>query len=106
MNAKLFRIALAALVIGGIAIGIAFRDQLNTTAMEQWISSFGMAGPIVFMAIYAIGTVLFFPGAVLTLAGGAMFGPVWGTLYNLTGATIGAAIAFLIARYLASDWVE
>lgn len=60
-----------------------------------------MAGPLVFMAIYAVGTVLFFPGAVLTLAGGAMFGPVWGTLYNLTGATIGATIAFLIARYLA-----
>jgi len=106
MTAKLFRIALAALLIAGIAVGIAFRDQLSTAAMEQWIGSFGMAGPLVFMAIYAIGTVLFFPGAVLTLAGGAMFGPVWGTLYNLTGATVGATIAFLIARYVASEWVE
>jgi uncharacterized membrane protein YdjX (TVP38/TMEM64 family)/rhodanese-related sulfurtransferase/sulfur relay (sulfurtransferase) complex TusBCD TusD component (DsrE family) len=57
------------------------------------------------MAVYAIGTVLFLPGSVLTLAGGALFGPVWGTLYNLTGATLGATLAFLIARYLASDWV-
>ncbi|MCW8983437.1 MAG: VTT domain-containing protein, partial [Gammaproteobacteria bacterium] len=36
----------------------------------------------------------------------ALFGPFWGTLYNLTAATIGATISFLIARHLASDWVE
>ena len=41
----------------------------------------------------------------MALAGGALFGPLWGTLYNLTGATIGATLAFLVARYLASDWV-
>jgi membrane protein DedA with SNARE-associated domain len=34
-----------------------------------------------------------------------MFGPWWGTLWNLVGATLGATLAFLIARYLASDWV-
>ena len=49
---------------------------------------------------------LFLPGSVLTLAGGALFGPVLGTVYNLTGATLGATLAFLIARYLASDWVS
>jgi len=42
---------------------------------------------------------------VLTLAGGALFGPVWGTFLNLTGATIGATVAFLVSRYVASDWV-
>jgi len=50
--------------------------------------------------------VFFFPGSVITLAGGALFGPVWGSLYNLVGATIGAVISFLAARYVASDWVE
>jgi len=53
-----------------------------------------------------VGTVFFLPGSVLTLAGGALFGPVWGTVYNLTGATVGATLAFLVARYLASNWVE
>jgi uncharacterized membrane protein YdjX (TVP38/TMEM64 family)/rhodanese-related sulfurtransferase len=57
------------------------------------------------MAVYAVAAVLFLPGSVLTLAGGALFGPVLGTFYNLTGATIGATLAFLTARYLASDWV-
>lgn len=49
---------------------------------------------------------LFLPGSLLTIAGGVLFGPVWGTFYNLTGATIGATTAFLIARYLASDLVS
>ena len=46
------------------------------------------------------------PGSVLTLAGGSLFGPVLGTFVNLTGATLGATLAFLLSRYLASDWVE
>jgi len=106
MKAKLLRALIFALIIAGIAIGYLYRDALNVEALESWVADAGIAGPFVFMLIYIIGTVLFFPGAVLTLAGGAIFGPVWGTLYNLTGATIGAGIAFLLARYLASDWVE
>ena len=57
------------------------------------------------MGVYALATVLFLPGALLTLAGGALFGPVLGTLYSLTSATLGATLAFAIARYLASGWV-
>jgi uncharacterized membrane protein YdjX (TVP38/TMEM64 family)/rhodanese-related sulfurtransferase len=52
-----------------------------------------------------LAAVLFLPGSVMTLAGGALFGPVLGTLYNLTGATLGATLAFLIARHLDSGWV-
>ena len=58
------------------------------------------------MSVYAIATVFFMPGSVLTLAGGAIFGPVLGTIYNLTGATLGATLAFVISRYLASDWAQ
>jgi uncharacterized membrane protein YdjX (TVP38/TMEM64 family) len=48
---------------------------------------------------------LWLPGAVFTLAGGALFGPIWGTLYSLTGATLGATAAFALARTFASGWV-
>lgn len=41
---------------------------------------------------------------VLTLAGGAIFGPIIGTILNLIGATFGAACAFLITRHLIYDW--
>jgi len=61
--------------------------------------------PLEFIAAYALSTVLFIPGSALTLAGGALFGPVAGTLYSLTGATLGATLAFLVARHVARDWV-
>jgi len=57
------------------------------------------------MGLYVAVTVLLLPGSILGLAGGALFGPAWGTVYTLVGATIGATLAFLVARYVASDWV-
>lgn len=106
MAKRITRILLLSLLLAGIGAAIAYREQLDVEALRLWASGFGGAGPLAFIALYALGTLLFLPGAVLTLAGGALFGPVWGTLYNLTGATIGATLAFLIARYLAADWVE
>lgn len=102
---KLTRVVLALALAGGIALAYAYRDSLDIQALERWMHEAGATAPLPFMAVYALGTVLFLPGSVLTLAGGAIFGPIWGTLYNLTGATLGATLAFLAARYLAQEWV-
>ena len=104
--ANIIRIIVFVFLIAGIATAVAYRKQFNFAALEGWLASAGVMAPLLFIGIYAISTVLFLPGAVLTIAGGVLFGPVWGTFYNLTGATIGATMAFLIARYLASDLVS
>lgn len=102
MNLKLIlRILLGLVLAVGVAAAVMYREHLDSAALEQWVASAGAAGPLLFMLVYAVATVLFLPGSVITLAGGALFGPLWGTLYNLTGATLGAALAFLAARYLA-----
>ena len=106
MKNNIARLLLLAFIVAGIVLAFIYRDQFDAAALEQWVRDAGLAGPLVFMLVYAIGTVFFLPGSVLTLAGGALFGPVLGTFYNLTGATAGAVLAFLVARYLASDWVE
>jgi len=106
MNKRLQRGLLALLLVGAITLAFTYRDQLDVETLEAWVASAGLAGPLLFMALYAIATVLFLPGSVLTLAGGALFGPLWGTFYNLTGATLGAVLAFLATRYLAADWVQ
>jgi uncharacterized membrane protein YdjX (TVP38/TMEM64 family)/rhodanese-related sulfurtransferase/sulfur relay (sulfurtransferase) complex TusBCD TusD component (DsrE family) len=107
MNRKMLaRIVLFAALAAAIALAYIYRDLLNVAALEDWVKKAGPLGPVLYMAVYAVATVLFLPGSVITLAGGALFGPVWGTLYSLTGATLGATVAFLIARYLASDWVH
>jgi len=107
MNARraLPRAALAAAVAAAIAVAVVYRDRLDVDAVEAWLAGFGLLAPLIYLALYAVGTVAFLPGALFALAGGALFRPVWGALLNLTGATIGASLAFLIARYLAGDWV-
>lgn len=99
------RILLAAVLAAGAIWALVNRDGLDVAAIEAWVRGAGIWGPALFIGLYALAAVLFLPGSVFSLAGGMLFGPVWGTLYNLTGATIGATIAFAIARYLASDWV-
>jgi len=106
MKARLWKTLLLIIIVIGIALVINYRDQLDITVIQNWIEKSGNAAPLLFITVYVIGTVLFFPGAILTLLGGALFGPVLGTVYNLSAATIGAMLSFLVARYLASNWVE
>ncbi len=63
-------------------------------AMKGWIGGLGIWGPMVLALVYVVVTVLFVPGAILTLAAGALFGLVVGTITS----TLGASPAFLIAR--------
>ncbi|MET4735712.1 putative membrane protein YdjX (TVP38/TMEM64 family)/rhodanese-related sulfurtransferase [Thalassospira sp. MBR-102] len=97
------------LLLVGVAAAILWaalnRDRLDLEALDAWLSGFGLLAPLAYLGLYAVGTIAFLPGALFALAGGALFGPVWGSLLNLVGATIGASLAFLIARYLAGDWV-
>jgi uncharacterized membrane protein YdjX (TVP38/TMEM64 family) len=105
MKHNLPRLLLIIVLAVGIGLTVAYRDQFDAAALESWVRDSGFVAPMVFMALYAVAAVFFLPGSAMTLAGGALFGPVWGTFYSLTGATVGASLAFLIARYLASDWV-
>jgi len=71
-----------------------------------WVDGLGVWGPVVFILGYALATVAFIPGSLLTLAGGAIFGIFEGTIYVFAGATLGATAAFLLARYVARRAVE
>lgn len=78
--------------------------QQHASFLLSQIKNLGWLGPLFFLLIYCFATILFLPTMVLTLAGGALFGPVMGTCLNLTGATLGAGCAFCISRYIANDW--
>ncbi len=78
------------------------RDQLLAFTEAHYATAVGL-----FVLVYIAVTGLSLPGAViLTLAGGFLFGSLWGTLFVNLGATTGATLAFLAARYLLRDWVE
>lgn len=99
------RLALAAVVLAAAVFGYIYRDNLTREGVQAFIEGFGVWAPLVFMAVYLAATVLFLPGSVFTLAGGALFGVWEGTAYSLGGATLGATVAFLVARYVAAEWV-
>ncbi len=107
MNSALLKKAgILTVLAAGIALAVIYRDLFNVERVTEWVESAGIWAPLVFMLGYMVATVFFLPGVVFTIAGGVLFGPVWGTAINLTGATAGAVVAFLVSRYVAGDWVR
>jgi uncharacterized membrane protein YdjX (TVP38/TMEM64 family) len=101
----IMRLSFALALVAAAAWMLTHRELFDVGAIEPAIRSLGIWAPVGFVLVYAVGTVLFFSGAILSLAGGALFGPVWGTLWNLLGATLGSTAAFLLARSIAAEWV-
>jgi uncharacterized membrane protein YdjX (TVP38/TMEM64 family) len=80
----------------------ANRDSLLAFTEEHYVPAVAL-----FILIYVLQTSFSLPGAtIMTLAGGFLFGSLWGPLYVNIGATTGATLAFLAARYLFHQWVE
>lgn len=81
--------------------------KANKDALRAYAESHYAMTVVVFIAGYCVQTALSLPGAVVfTLTGGFLFGTVLGTVYVNLGATSGAILAFLTARYLFRDGVE
>ena len=94
-----------------ILIGLLLAAQF--LPVQQWLRSFndwvvqmGLAGIFIFIAVYAAATVLLAPGAILTIGAGFAFGLWKGFLAVSAGSALGAALAFLVARFIARDKVE
>lgn len=97
------------LLVAGALITVHYfhlEQYLEKERLRQFISSYGAWGPVIYLILWILIPAMFLPGLPLTLAGGVMFGPLWGTVYAVVGATAGGTVAFLMARYLARDWVE
>ncbi|MCX2842006.1 FAD-dependent oxidoreductase [Microbulbifer thermotolerans] len=74
---------------------------------ESWRAEAPILVGGVFFLIYVLVTALSLPGAaVMTLAAGALFGLLWGTVIVSFASTIGATLAFLVSRYLLRDTVQ
>lgn len=98
----------------GIALAlVAAVLWLRTLPLADWLAVFnarvqglGVAGLAIYSLVYAVATVLLLPGSLLTLAAGAAFGLLPGFASVLVGASVGAALSFLVSRHLARQRVE
>ncbi len=75
-------------------------------SFQGWVTGLGFAGYLVFALVYAACVVLFVPASVLTLGAGAVYGLGRGTAVVLLGASLGATLAFLLARTALRSKVE
>lgn len=102
------RLSLIAVIL--IAAGLIWfsRSYLDVTPEEirNWILSFGVWAPVLFIVLYALRPVIFFPASVMSLAGGLAFGALWGTVIIVIGATLSAALAFLIGGKLGDRFMK
>lgn len=98
------------LVLGGaVLIGLVFLGRSAGAYVPQfaaWVEGLGALGPVVFILGYAVAVVAFIPGSVLTLAAGAIFGLVEGTIFVFVAAVLGSTACFLIARHGAREAIE
>jgi uncharacterized membrane protein YdjX (TVP38/TMEM64 family) len=109
-----FRRLAPLLVIGGLialAYGLGLHRDIsfetlvrNRTAIDQFITHHGVAAVAGYVALYVAVVGLSLPGgAIMTVTGGFLFGPVIGTIAAVAGALVGATVIFLIARSAAGE---
>lgn len=98
MPSRRLRLALLGLPLVVLAVVVAVTGAPSSAEISHRVDAVGPFAPIGLLALYVGWTVLMFPGTVMTLAAGALFGFALGSVVALGGAEAGATAAYLIAR--------
>jgi len=99
-------IVAAAAALAAIAAALLLPLGQWGTALLAAVRDAGAAGAVLYGAIYAVATVLWIPGSLLTIGAGFVYGLAGGTMVVLPSAVVGATLAFVIGRFVARDWVR
>ena len=108
-SGRLALLALGLLAAAVLAWALGLYDRVRPERLAHLrvaIEAYGAWGPVLYVAGYVVAELLFVPAFPLTLLGGLVFGPVWGTVFTWIAGALAAALAFLVARYLARGTVE
>ncbi|AXG10382.1 TVP38/TMEM64 family protein [Haloplanus rubicundus] len=107
------QVLLHLLLVGLLLVGAAvlLRRQIafltDAEAARAYVRGFGVWAPLALIVLQALQVVLApVPGQVLAAVAGYLFGPWWGTLYNVVGIGIGSAAAFWLSRRFGRTYVE
>lgn len=110
MNRKK-RLQIGKWLLVAVAIGVVIwlsRSvfEVDANDLRSWILSFGLWSPVIYILIYTVRPLIFFPASVLSIAGGLAFGAWLGTLYTIIGATLGAMLSFYVAKTVGKSLVR
>lgn len=96
-----------ALLLAAAAAGVWLLPVAEwTTSLAERARDTGTTGVILFFVAYVVSTVAFLPGAILTLAAGFAYGPVWGLALASPASVVGATCAFVLGRTVLRGWAE
>jgi len=105
----LARIAILVVVIAAVIFAagqFGIIEQLtDVEGLRSWIQDLGAIGYLAYVLLYILAAVFMLPASAITIVAGITFGSVVGGLLALVSATIGASVAFLIAKYIARDTI-
>ncbi|MCA9775782.1 MAG: TVP38/TMEM64 family protein [Candidatus Eremiobacteraeota bacterium] len=90
---------------------LIYTRQNDLTALESLkrIATFvreSSYGPLIFIVLYTVRPIFLFSAALLTIGAGALFGPVWGMIYSVVGANLGATLAFYLGRFFGEGLLD
>lgn len=107
MNNKLKKI----LVIIGILAFVVITNKyignnVDIYTIKEYVKTFGVLAPLIYIMMFSLVPLTFFPDSVLAISAGLIFGFSKGYIYTTIGALIGASIAFFIARYLGKEIIK
>lgn len=109
INKKYISMVLIAIVIGLVIYfckSCGIFENCTPQGMKDYIGSFGMLAPVIYIAMFTIVPLTLFPDAVLAVAGGMIFGLTLGTFYTIIGAVCGGTLSFFISRVFGRGLVE
>jgi len=93
------------LVTSSIVLYLSFADEISVETLRQNIKNFGIWSPIIFIAIYTLGTI-FIPSTPFMATAGILFGFKYGLLYTVIGGFLSSVIVFSLARLFGKQWVD
>lgn len=105
-NIKRLILIIAGVCIVATGVAMFWLGGIDPAWLQATLDRAGIWGPIIYIAIYTVATVLVLPSTVLNLAGGALFGPWWGSLWTTIGALVAAIVAFGFTRTVGRELVE
>ena len=98
-------------VIVGVLVAVTLLyvfvfSNIQAEDIQIALSDYGNAAPILYIGLFVILPIFFFPVAILALAGGLLFGLGWGSVYTFIGAMLNCMLMFILARYIGRKRIE
>jgi uncharacterized membrane protein YdjX (TVP38/TMEM64 family) len=104
---RLAKLALVVVAVAALAAALIFLPLRDWAVwVVERVHNLGAVGVAVYVIVYILAAILMFPGSLLTLGAGFLYGPIWGTLLVSPTSVAAATFAFLLGRTVAREWIK